>query len=280
MFHKPITTYVGLILAYLILAGVAGSTASAHVKDSNGQWLFTGSTYGKDQPRSGTPAPAPEERYRSDPLSVVWRGPFDGTAKTVKRVETHTEDDWSDRYIPNRARNGRTYPRGKRMKTRTLRTCSTAQHIFMRSGGANRGQWSSSTGYMTTLYGCLGSQYHIRLWSSKVHGEQYGAAEHGNEWVLSPIHFDLAVSAWCVPVVTPGGVRKVCKPKHITGMPFDQARSAYIHAIKRKHCYDREWAYHPESTGYRYGSPSFTYSGIVSRISFKHRDSAGGCEGA
>lgn len=251
--------FVLVVLAATVLAAL-GTSAQAHVKTDSGKWLFTGSTY-----RSNSEPPRRAER--SDPINVVWRGPS-GAFASIAGAVSHIEADWRDRYVPGR------YPRGARMRPRTNRPCTDAQWVFLRRGSAaNDGRAVTSTRYMSTNGLCL-NQYHTRMWSSDVHASFFGE-EHRNEWVLTPIHHE-RVALRCGFVGTTG----ICRPRHRIDLSFDQARSVFVHAIKRSHCYDRKWAVHPESAGFPYapGDGIGPYSGIISRISFRHRSD--GCSGA
>ena len=247
-----------LVVVTACMLSSAAVPASAHVKTSSGKWLFTGSTY-------NTNANPPERDHRSDPINVVWRGPS-GTFANIERAITHINTDWRDRYVPGR------YPRGNRMGLRDNPFCTGAQWVFMRRGNAaNDGESIASAAYMSTNAAC-GDQYHTRMWSSYVHGAFFGD-DHRNEWVLTPIHHDHLVLR-CRARIFP------CRPEHAIDLPFDQARSVFVHAMKRVHCYERKWAVHPESAGFPYGAGDGQgpYSGIITRISFKHESE--GCNGA
>ena len=246
--------------AVVLMAAFGQATAIGHVT-SDGRWLFTGSTYG----HSYEP---PRRSDRVDPISVIWQGPS-GSYANLKIVANHLEADWRDRYVPGR------YPRGARMKTRTEKFCTNSQWVFMRSGSsANTGDAVETGRHMSTNGQCTGNQYHTRMWSSAKHGSYFGS-EYANEWVLSPIHHESSVTenpnADGIDVNFHG---------HQIDLDFDLARSVYAHAMMRSHCIDRTWRVHPESSdGFEYGPEGYgPYSGIITRISFKHRSE--GCAGA
>ena len=133
----------------------------------------------------------------------------------------------------------------------------------------------SSTAYMTTNGAC-GSQYHIRLWSSAVHSQMFSGAEHISEWVLTPIHHEH-------PAPRVPSIDKPIPSKHVIDLPWDQARSVYMHTMGEVHCIEREWTVRDEnpggSAGHAYGDIKQPYSGIISRVSLRH-ESDGGCSGA
>jgi hypothetical protein len=256
------TMRVTVLLTCAVLPLVVATTASAHVKTDQGNWLFTGSTYNPDNLGR-----SPDPDLRSDPVSVVWRGPSGATA-TLARAMDHTEQHWRDRRIPDR------YPNGAFMRPRhdddTEAFCRDPQLIFYRDGNqANSGAWSQSRAYMSTNHLC-GNQYHVRMWSSAIHGGFFPGGDHTAEWVIAPIHHErLALQD------PTGGDRPT---RHIIDLPWDQARSVYMHTIGAVHCIDRGWQVHPESEDHQYGDIRMPYSGIVSRISFRHRSE--GCDGA
>lgn len=237
---------------------LATKPALAHVKTSDGRWLFTGSTYRSDQDRTHPP----NRTYRSDPISVIWRGPS-GTDATVRRAQIHTEEHWRERRIPSN------YPGGARMRVRNLNPfCRKAQYVFNRRGNSpNDGRWSSSVGYMSTNGACA-RQYHIRMFNSNVHGsDDFFGADHRNEWVLAPIHHERVVLR-CGFARTTG----ICRPDHKVDMSWDQARYIYYRTMKPEHCVDPKWAVHPESQRFTYGD--YEYTGLISRISFRHHADA------
>jgi hypothetical protein len=239
--------------ATLVGACLFSAQAGAHIRLSEQDWLITGSTYSDDED------PHPMLGDRSDPVSVVWMGPSGATA-TIARAADHIEQHWRERRIPTRH-----YPRGAFMRQRNHNPfCMDPQWVFYREGSDNNvGRWAQSTAYMTTNNACS-DQYHIRLWSSRVHGAIFGA-DHATDWVLSPIHHETA---------TPpeGGVG------HQPDLGFDSARSAYMHTMNDVHCVDRGWANHMESRNHQYGGLGVLYSGTISRVSFRHK--AEGCENA
>jgi hypothetical protein len=244
------------ITAGVVLALTLCAQATAHVKIGD-NWLFAGSTYNTDQPR-GNP---PDHDNRSDPITVIWRGPSGATA-TVGRVMDHTEQHWTDRRIPGR------YPRGHRMRPRDLPLCTSAQLTWFRDGTeANSGGWTQSSGYMSTNGACT-NQYHVRLWSSARHGIYFPAEEHQSEWVFTPIHHEHIV-------FDPLDDQR--PPHHEIDRRWDATRSVYMHALRKVHCRDRGWAVHPESST-DYGP--FPNSGTISRMSFRHGSTASECEGA
>lgn len=243
------------IVTLAALAALATTDpVQAHVKTDAGSWLFTGSTYRDDDG-------PPDRGERADPISVVWRGPT-GTDVTVRRAQIHTEEHWRERRIPSQ------FPRGRAMRPRTNPFCTDAQHVFYRDGtGVNNGRWAASTGYMSTNHLC-GNQWHIRMWSSQIHGEMFGEA-HRLEWVLAPMHHDRVVIR-CRRTA----IGRRCRPTHRGDVPWDQARFVYYRNIRPEHCVDPVWAVHPESDGHDY--QGIEYSGIISRISFRHRSA--GCD--
>lgn len=250
-----------VVIAAMTLTAIP---ASGHTRTQDGRWYFSGSTYNKDQDRSRPP----QRANRTDPVTVIWRGP-PGTTASVARALSHTQEHWRERYIPSR------FPRGAFMKRRTANpACRDAQYIFMRRGNASRlGRWASSIAYMSTNGTCQ-NQYHIRMWSSGVHAGFFGTL-HESEWVLAPIHHErVRISCGLTgsfPNFVPG-----CRPRHKIDLPWDQARYIYYRTQRRAHCVDPLWAIHPESQGQRYSN--YRNSGIISRISFRHRSE--GCGGA
>jgi hypothetical protein len=234
-----------IIAAMALLSALATTApAAAHVKTAQGTWLFTGSTYSETTPH-------PEIFNRSDPVNVIWRGPS-GASVSISRVLEHVEADWTDRRIPGQ------YPRGARMRPRANPLCADPQYVFMRDGDdKNSGDWTQSLSYMSTN-GVCGNQYHTRLFDDSLHTSLFPGSENQEEWVLTPIHHER--------------VRFLLD--HEIDLPWDQARSAYIHAMK-VHCSERGWAMHDESAT-DYGR--FPNSGIISRISIRHRSV--GCEDA
>jgi hypothetical protein len=243
----------------LVLAAVGAPVAGAHVKTDAGNWLFTGSTYSGDSDRSKPP----NRENRSDPVSVIWRGPTGATA-TIARAEDHTEQHWRDRRIPDR------YPNGAFMRPRNNstneRVCRDAQLVWYRDGNdANHGGWAQSRGYMSTN-GLCANQYHLRMYSSALHAQLFGS-NHASEWVLAPIHHEhVEISVDWPP------------QRHVIDLPWDQSRSVYMHTMGAVHCIERDWAVHPESQDAQYGDIRVPYSGIISRISFRHKSE--GCDGA
>lgn len=242
-----------VITAALLVVVVACTPAAAHVKTAQGNWLFTGSTYSADQDRDESP----NRDHRSDPVTVVWRGPA-GTSATVRRALDHTEEHWRERWIPS------VYPRGAFMRPRTNPLCTSPQFVFYRRGNdPNDGAWAQSRAYMSTNHRCL-NQYHIRMFTDFLHGQFFPGAEHQNEIVLAPIHHErVRVEFHCCP-----GIPIV--RGHQIDVPWDGTRRVYLHAMK-PHCVQDEWEQHPESST-DYGR--YPNSGIISRISFRH-DSEG-----
>lgn len=240
--------------ALLAIVSVCGS-AVAHVQTDQGNWLFTGSTYSDDQDRSQPP----NRDHRSDPVTVVWRGPS-GTDATVRRALDHTEEHWTDRHIPDSD-----YPRGARMRPRSNPFCTDPQFVvFFRSGNqANQGAWAQSRSYMSTNHLC-GNQYHVRLWTDYLHGQFFPGAEHQHEFVLAPIHHERVRFRL---------LDALRLPYHQIDLPWDLARRAYLYALDA-HCVEFGWAAHPEADE-DYGD--FPNSGIISRIGFRHDTE--GCTG-
>lgn len=248
------------IAATLLASAAACAPAVAHVRLGEDNWLFTGSTYRTDQDRNESP----RREHRADPVTVIWRGPS-GTDATIRRARDHTEADWTERTIPGG------YPRGARMRPRINPGCTDPQFVFYRRGmDPNDGAWTQSRAYMSTNATC-GNQYHLRMYSSALHGQFFAGAEHQNEWVLAPIHHERLIVR-LVPQPFPLPPR--LDTDHRIDLPWDGARRVYLHAM-RIHCTQNEWAMHPESTLFRYGR--YVNSGIISRISFRH-DSEG-CDG-
>jgi hypothetical protein len=259
---RVIKRSAGLAAAALL---VLCSGAEAQVKDSNGQWAFTGSTY-----RKATDPPAPAQR--ADPISVIWLGPA-GASVTVRKVEDHTSAHWTARRIPDG------FPKADTMAVRNAPwqfACRDAHFVFMRTAdqGPNDGAWGASTGYMSTSSTCR-TQYHLRLWSSAAYADANPGSADAGEWVLAPIHHEHPIVR-CVKHVL--GVCVLYLPDHQIDLEWDQARYIYFHVMTKVHCGDLQWDYNPESTGYQYGSDVGPYSGLVSRISLQHRSE--GCTGA
>ena len=93
--------------ALVLASGIGlGGSASGHVKTSAGNWLFTASTYSSDDDGG-----SPQFDDRSDPVSVIWRGPSTA-AITIGAVKAHTDQHWRDRRIPDK------YPNGAFMRVR------------------------------------------------------------------------------------------------------------------------------------------------------------------
>jgi hypothetical protein len=244
--------------ATLLVLAVGCPSAAAHVKTTAGNWLFTGETYNTDQDR-GT---SPNRAHRSDPVTVVWRGPA-GTSATVRRALDHTEEHWRERRIPS------VYPRGRFMRPRTNPFCTDPQFVFFRRGDApNIGGWAQSRAYMSTNHTC-GNQYHIRMFSDFLHGQFFPGAEHQHEFVLAPIHHERArfnVDFHCCPGVP------IVTVRHRIDLPWDGARRVYLHALK-PHCREFDWEFNSDASTEYGDHPN---SGIVSRISFRHASE--GCD--
>lgn len=254
-------TYGRLLLVCVAsVALMMSAPAQAHVIEGKNKWLITGSTYDK-KPESG-----PRTADRKDPISVIWKGP-NGAVASIGAAMDHTNAHWTERRIREK------YPRGKEMKPRTKNPlCTAAQFVFMRDGnGVNSGKWSSSRGYMSTNGAC-GNQYHIRLWNDAAHADFFGAS-HRFDFVLAPIHHDHVVSK-CVRGA--GGIILYCRPDHVGDVPWDSVRTIYWKTMRPEHCTKLHWRVNPESEGFTYGK--YKYSGVVSRISFRHRSA--GCAGA
>lgn len=231
---------VALLMVLVGVAVLAASDATAHVRDGKGRFYFGGSTYNTDQPRNELP----RRRYRSDPMSVIWRtaGQSVGTGDAI----SHTREHWRERFIPDR------FPRGARMNLReTNPFCRDPQLVFMR-GGPARQRYQTSDYYMSTN-GTCGNQYHVRLWTSRIHADIFGPS-HSFDWALTPIHHERV-----------GG-----NFRHEIDLPFDQARFVYARVMESVHCVDRRFGIHPHSEGVQYGDGGGGYSGIISRISVNH----------
>lgn len=227
------------VIIGVLLVGVLAQ-AHAHVQDSKRRLYFGASTYSTDQPRTERP----RARYRSDPVSVVWRTP-DLKIFTTS-ASNHTNEHWTERRIPRR------FPRGAEMNRRDNNPfCTSPQLVFNRGSLYTHDGWEQSVRYMSTN-GICGNQYHIRMWNSGVHRRLFGP-EHGGDWVLAPIHHE-----------------RVTFSGHEIDLPFDQARFIYARVMSGAHCVDKRWRIHAYSAGVDYGDGSSGYSGLISRIGLRH----------
>lgn len=253
------------LCATLVALALVPATSWGHLRTQQGDWLVSPHSF--KQPDN----PPNKDTVPSLPFSVIFKG--EGFDYTYDSVIRHVEADWTSENVPGQ------FAGAGDMRERDTGNCKTSRYAFFRLGNKARvGQPVDLGDTVSTSKGCR-TQYHMRLWAAGDYHDrvQTDPAHDNDSFVLTDMHYE---TINLNPFSDDFHKRhRVDNPAQRGGPSheIDAARRVAILAMREEHCIDRRWATREPSRDETYGD-SENYSGIITRISLRHRDdSARGC---